>query len=554
LKRPRIGSWLGLLLMLALTAQSASASTYVVYLPLDSPVYQELDTLDGLGWLDTYISEIKPISRVEAARLTLEAQKNLHFAEANDPLAQSMVRALRQELADEIGWLENDAEDSPPDVVVKPIERFEAQYIFSRGARRSFSFTNKKNEILQAQEGTPLLPNNDDLPTSPGSNEVARISGWAGFGTFLTAYGEASGAGPITRSPSNLEGTQTSRFGLLRGEVVTDLGNFALSWGLEEMSWGTGHFSQLSQSNNAWPFPALRMNTVHPGYLPGFLRYLGPYRLQIFFGQLDHFRTYSRPWLSGQIIAFKPLPTFEFGFDHVVMFGGRGNDNYSYLGFIGRATGLSTGSAVVANTNSRAGLWGKFYIPSLRNTIVYQEVLGEDNLTTEVPMIGRMLPFAGPSFQGGVYVPRLTADGLTTLRFEYKILSQRLSFHADSLYWTYDDRLMGDPLGADATAYDVALGRWIDRRYKVDLDLFYTRRDPPTRTNGFAKEQSAGFAFDLFGLPLAMSRNGGLLGEIRARTAFEYVNNVNFTASNSFRVGIVFSGAILPTDMTWSRN
>jgi len=178
----------------------------------------------------------------------------------------------------------------------------------------------------------------------------------------------------------------------------------------------------------------------------------------------------------------------------------------------------------------------------------------EDNLTDEVPKVGRLLPFAAPSFQGGVYVPRLTADGLTTLRFEYKVLSPRLSFHSDSLYWTYEDRLMGDPLGSNATAYDVALGRWFEHRYKVDFDVFYARRDPPTRAGGVAREESAGFAFDLFGLPFDISSSGGLLSEVRARTAFEYVTNVNYSTANSFRVGLLFSGAILPTEMTWSRN
>jgi len=32
-------------------------------------------TLNGLGYLDDYLDEIKPNSRIEAARLTLEAQE-----------------------------------------------------------------------------------------------------------------------------------------------------------------------------------------------------------------------------------------------------------------------------------------------------------------------------------------------------------------------------------------------------------------------------------------------------------------------------------------------
>src|SRR5437879_107604 len=98
------------------------------------------------------------------------------------------------------------------------------------------------------------------------------------------------------------------------------------------------------------------------------------------------------------------------------MFGGRGNDNYGFLGFLGRGTGLHTGSASVGNTNSRAGVWLRLRFPSLRDLVVYQEELGEDNLTTEASPIGRFLPFLAASYQGGIYLPRLTADGMTDLR------------------------------------------------------------------------------------------------------------------------------------------
>ena len=124
-----------LIAMLLLGGAVALASTYVVYIPLDSPVYDELDTLNGLGVLDTYLSEIKPISRIEAARLTLEAGKNLGISERRNALAQSIVSALRSELSEEVGWLENNAEDDQP-TMIQPVQRIEAQYIFSRGEQR----------------------------------------------------------------------------------------------------------------------------------------------------------------------------------------------------------------------------------------------------------------------------------------------------------------------------------------------------------------------------------------------------------------------------------
>ena len=68
-------AWSAIALTLFIAAR-AEASTYAVFIPLDDPIYYELDTLDGLGLLDSYLSEIKPISRVEAARLVIEAENN----------------------------------------------------------------------------------------------------------------------------------------------------------------------------------------------------------------------------------------------------------------------------------------------------------------------------------------------------------------------------------------------------------------------------------------------------------------------------------------------
>jgi len=84
-------------------ASPVRASTYVVYIPTGDPIYGELDTLDGLGLLDSYLPEVKPISRVEAARLVLEGTDNLGPAGSANPLAAATLEALRAQLALEVG-------------------------------------------------------------------------------------------------------------------------------------------------------------------------------------------------------------------------------------------------------------------------------------------------------------------------------------------------------------------------------------------------------------------------------------------------------------------
>ncbi|HLI63606.1 MAG TPA: capsule assembly Wzi family protein [Terriglobales bacterium] len=558
------------------------ASTYVVYIALDDPAYDELDKLNGMGLLDDYLSEIRPIARVEAARLTLEAQRNLDEAEQPDALAGVLIRSLREEFHEEIQWLENDHEDNPP-TMIHPLERVEAQYIYSSGTRRRFALFSSNPLEYQAQEATPLLANNDGLPTSPGSNEILRISNWAGVGGFLTAYGETSVAGPIVHSPALFEQawppgalyngspavTQTSdtnRLRLLRGGVVASIGNQALAFGYQEMGWGTGYFAPLSQGNNARAFPALTFQSVHPRLLPGFLRYLGPFRHQIFVGRLNNGRyaedlrltppllkNYNYPWISGQVIAFKPLPTFEFGLDHVIMFGGAGNSNYGWTGWLGRATGLNTGNTSQGNTNSRGGVFLKIYLPSLRNTEIYQEILGEDNLSTEFRPVGGALPFLSVSYQGGVYIPRVTADGLTDARFEYALIEPNYSRHDDSLYWAYYGQLMADPIGPDATEIDLSVGRWFNYRYRGDADVFYTERAPNFEIAGLSKERSGGIAIDVMQIPGRFDvQNFSLLGSLRVRAACEYVHDINWMrGTDSVRTMVLISGSLWPAWGSW---
>lgn len=551
--------FVGGLLLFALVS-IAGASTYAVYIPLDSSIYNELETLNGLGYLDTYLDEIKPISRIEAARLTLEAERNFGDARRADPLANSMIVTLRAQLHEEIGWLEHDAEDNLP-TMVHPVERLEAQYLYSRGEQRQWrsSQTNIPQEgAINATEATPLLPYNDGLPTAAGSNEITRWAGWAGFGGFLTTYGEGAASGPLTRAIPGV-----SRLQPLGSAVVASLGNSAISFGTEEMSWGTGHFGALSQSNNAPPFPALRIQNIHPTLLPGIFRYLGQFRYQMFFGQLDGDRYVAHPWIDGQIFSFKPLPTFEIGFTHTIDFGGLHNNNYSMPGFLGRATGFATGNPANGNTNSRGGIYLKFYFPSIRNIEVYQEILGEDNLTKEVPGVGRFLPFLSVSYQGGFYLPRLTRDGLTDLRFEYALLEPNYSTHYQGLYWTYDNQLMGDAMGPNATEVDLQLGRWLDLRDKLSTDLFYTAQPPsygyevayPAEFYPYplGTEHSGGLAIDFLRLPRPIRKLGGGLATLRARGAVEYARDFNYRAnSGSVRALLMVSVAFTPGWPSWS--
>jgi hypothetical protein len=243
----------------------------------------------------------------------------------------------------------------------------------------------------------------------------------------------------------------------------------------------------------------------------------------------------------------------------VIDFGGAGNDNYTALGFLGRATGLSTGNAQVANTHSEAGVYLKFRLPKLRDSQVYVETLGVDNLTNEVKPIGRLLPFLSVSYQAGYYLPRLTADGRNDFRFEFVILEPNYEFHSDPLYYTFNNHILGDALGPNASEVDLQFGHWFRNLTKGSVDFFVTDRAPKLAGNilvpsafygppsSLSHERGFGVAFDLLTIPESPRLRSDVLTFGKTRFAFEYMQHPNFAPVNSLEGLVSITIGIKPT-------
>jgi len=75
------------------------------YVPLDSWIYPALDRLEALGYLPKYVQAIRPLARLECARLTLQAQESTGYPEVHNESAE-VVGELRQEFAIELANLE----------------------------------------------------------------------------------------------------------------------------------------------------------------------------------------------------------------------------------------------------------------------------------------------------------------------------------------------------------------------------------------------------------------------------------------------------------------
>jgi len=94
--------------------------------------------------------------------------------------------------------------------------------------------------------------------------------------------------------------------------VAASLGNWMLSAGYLDRWWGPGWQGGLILSTNARPVPALSIdrNQSTPFDVP-VLRWLGPWRLSTFMGQLESDRDYSNALLWGFRMEFRPHPTLQ---------------------------------------------------------------------------------------------------------------------------------------------------------------------------------------------------------------------------------------------------
>ena len=77
-------------------------------IPLGSPIYDSLEKLAGLGLITSDVKGLRPYSKAEAARLVLEAVKNIAAQDSSAPaFAMQLVARIRELLPREVALRTN---------------------------------------------------------------------------------------------------------------------------------------------------------------------------------------------------------------------------------------------------------------------------------------------------------------------------------------------------------------------------------------------------------------------------------------------------------------
>jgi hypothetical protein len=176
--------------------------------------------------------------------------------------------------------------------------------------------------------------------------------------------------------------------GFLRGRILEANASFAFfnnqfTVGRQSLWWGPAESGATLFSNNAEPINMVRYDRVRPFELPGFMRVLGPIRVQIMLGRLSGAQfsqplnilygtpgeaLKDQPFIHGEKVSFKLTPNFEFSISHTHIFGGPGSPLNFHTVFRD-VFSADTQNGSVNPGDSRQAVDASYRIPGLRQCL-----------------------------------------------------------------------------------------------------------------------------------------------------------------------------------------
>jgi membrane-associated phospholipid phosphatase len=447
------------------------------YVPLDSWVYLAFDRLSALGYLSAGNEDARPWSREKCARLLLDVDQALansasaNLPENSDTLA--LVQALHHEFARE------EATFTGPNTSAA------IESVYARVLSASGTVLNDGYHFGQT------IAYDDGRPFREGTNLVDGASASATYGNlFFYVNGEyqhSPSAPPLSLPvreffadrdkiavPPAMSFSTINRFELLNAYAGFNFYGWQVSFGNQSLSWGPGIGGSLLLSNNASPFPTLRISPEHPIRIPGLSKLFGPVNVEQFYGRLRGHTGPNQPWIYGQKLSFKPVRSFEFAYSRVTMIGGNDYPLTSKQFFLSLVGQVDPAEDSVPGDTSSDLTW-TWRVPGLRDRVTfYGELEDEDDF----------IPVQNPGknvVRPGLYFPRLPFLPKWDLHFEYtsSTCPGRASFqnHGDFNYWNFEypdgytnyGDLMANTVGREGVSLQAWVRYWASPRRTLDF-------------------------------------------------------------------------------------
>jgi hypothetical protein len=423
-----------------------------LHIASDDAAHTWLGHLRAFGLINSQLTGTKPYSRLEIARLILEADMNYQAGlSGHHQLPAEALACLKERFQTDIRTLENPARAFR--IRFRPFGSMSLAYTGFSGVNRSFPQQRIDAAI------TPFTANTEGRTFAEGQN-LAFESGHAlMFGRFASFFLQGRGVAMLPRS-RRWQGDLAA----LRYYLILTLGNVNLLVGKDGMNWGTGSRGNLILSRNAKPIgtikrlPLVKLSNRLPVRLPWLLNGLGPARYTLFVSKLEKDRAdYAYPFFIGLRFNFKSGRHSEFGLSHTYILGGENfpirhtfGDDLAEFFFIrirqNFIFNIDVGPVTVEGNIANHMMGGdfRFRFPKLRHSEIYAEIYADDLTVNLNRLFSKDL-----AFYGGLYIPRLTADGRLATRIEFTHTSHIFYLGTPPLTagMTYQGGILGSDLG-----------------------------------------------------------------------------------------------------------
>jgi len=460
------------------------------YVPLDSWIYPALERLIAFGQIQSDALGMRPWTRMACARLLNDAGEKFPENGEENGEAGRIYAALAGEFKTELARL-----DGAPNVGAH------VQSVYTR---------------MTGISGTPVrdgyhfgqtITNDYGRPYWTGFNNVTGVTADVEAGPVSFYFrGEYQHAPAVPSesaqtlaataaadfTPPLADGTAAlSQVELLDSMASVNVNNVQVSFGVQSVWFGPGESGALLLSNNAAPFPMLKIDDVAPHDIPGLSRILGPFRTEFFVGQLSgqHWEECTsptcqsypgypfvvgpnispQPFIHGEKISFQPTPNFEFGMGVTAMFGGPGLP--ITFGTFFDTYHVHT-SNLVKNPGKRVSAADFSYrIPGVRDWLTFYL---DSMVWDEVSPIGSTRAAVNP----GIYMPRIPKIPKLELRAEGFNISRTREFPPGFVYYNNDryrsgyvnnGNLLGSWIGRAGRGGQGWLTYWFTPRNKLQL-------------------------------------------------------------------------------------
>jgi hypothetical protein len=372
--------------------------------PLGSYVYEYLDKLDGLGYMEGMRPGTKPYSRMQVAAWVDQFGTTMATRQDVPEYATALLARLQREFAPELDAGEDADGFTLHSVTLGGFFQSKESYQPMSSYNNGYKYSSSGNALLSANMEGKI---NDSLllQLSP------RID-YSGHETDIT---------------------------LESGYIKTSLGDAVLEVGKDSMQWGQAFRGGLLLTDNATPLNVAKITWADTTF---------------FYSILETNRhDVKYPSFVGIRKDFQTGDDFTFGLAMTSMVGGEGHMlNHSDYGswILGRnASGKASDK-----WNSIAGGDFRWRMPQLDGLQFYGEIYGEDqsHLLDYIPVPSEMAELAG------IYLPRLSADGDWDARLEWA--HTRSCWYRHSVYtegYTYYNNIMGDAMGPAANRYSLSV-------------------------------------------------------------------------------------------------